>query len=185
MLLHKKTGLKLLAYYLEYKREDILKGALAGAIGGLAGSGLMTLGQTLLAGKKNGRHPSPQSIRDQSEKEPAEKVVAAISEKTMHSTPSPTTEKIGGALVHLAFGSGVGAAYGAISEVTPKTGRWIGAPFGTALWAAADLGAMPALGLSKPPTRVPVSRHAQMLGMHLAYAFATDAVRRYVRDILD
>jgi putative membrane protein len=181
--MHKKTGLKLLAYYLERKREDILKGALAGAIGGLAGSGLMMLSQTLLDGRKNGS-PSPQSIREGPEKEPTEKMVAAISEKAIHVTPSPRAEKIGGALVHFAFGSGVGAVYGAVTELTPKTGMWVGAPVGAALWAAADLGAAPVLGLSLPPTKVPVSRHAKMLGLHLIYGFATDTVSRHIRHAL-
>jgi putative membrane protein len=185
MLLRKKVALKILSLYLSHKKGDIWRGALAGAIGGLAGSGIMTLGEMLFSpAQHNGSSGSPQNIKEGEEKEPTAKVAAAITEKALHSAPGPTGEKIGGTLVHFAFGSGVGAVYGAISELTPKTGFWVGAPFGAALWVAADLGALPVIGLSKPPVHIPISKHAQMLGMHLAYGFTTDTVRRYVREAI-
>lgn len=179
MLLHKKTGLKILTFYIAYKRADLGRGALAGAIGGLAGAGVMRIGQALLP------KPNERQREEDEEKEPFDKIAVSISEKVTGGRPGPAVEKIGGTLIHLAVGSGVGALYGAISELTPKTDFWVGAPFGASVWAVFDLGVMPALGCLKSPVQMPLSRQAQLLGMHVAYGLVTDTVRRYVREALD
>jgi putative membrane protein len=184
LLRHRKTALKLLAFYIARKRNDLWRGALSGAIGGLAGSGIMKVGQKAFHKEEHNGQPSPQGVCEEGQ-DPAAKVAEGISEKVMGTELSPAGKKNGGALVHFAFGSGMGAVYGAISELAPATTRWAGAPFGAVLWAAADLGAMPAFGLIKPPHKIPLSRHAEMLGMHVAYGLTTDTVRRYVRRMLD
>ena len=40
------------------------------------------------------------------------------------------------------------------------------------------------LGLSKPPTEVPVSKHVYALASHFVYGLTTDLVRRAVRSAL-
>ena len=191
MFLRKRTVFKIMTAYLAHKQDDLWRGAVAGAIGGLAGSGVMQLGQWALASRKqNGG--SPQQIREQNtqgqtptiEEEPTVKVATAVTQKVAHTEPGPKAKTIGGTLVHYAFGSGLGAVYGAVSELLPAVTYAEGAPFGAAVWAAADLGAVPAFGLSRPPHRVPVSKHAQMLGMHVAYGLTTDTVRRAMRHVL-
>lgn len=175
------------ARYFAHKRDDIWRGAVAGAIGGLAGSGAMKLGQWALSSRKhNGGPPQAftQEIREQSKDEPTVQVATAVTQTLAHKEPSPKAKSIGGALVHYAFGSGVGALYGAVSELVPQTTYAAGAPFGAALWAAADLAAVPAFGLSKPPHRVPVKQHAEMLGMHVVYGLTTDTVRKYLRHVI-
>jgi len=188
MFLRKRTMLKIVTCYVAHRKDDLWRGAVAGAIGGLAGSGIMQLGQWALSSRKqNGGMPgsSPQEIREQNPPEdPTVKVATAVTQKIAHTEPSPKAKNVGGMLVHYAFGSGVGALYGAVSELVPGTTYAAGAPFGAALWAAADLAAVPAFGLSRPPARVPVKQHAQMLGMHLAYGLATDTVRRYMRHVI-
>jgi putative membrane protein len=187
MFFTKRTGLKLLTYYLAHKKDDIWRGAVAGAIGGLVGSGLMKVGQMALSSRKqNGNESSPQGVREGGGfEDPTVKVATVVSEKVMQSELSANGKKAGGALVHYLFGSGVGAVYGVVSELVPAARIGIGAPFGAAVWAAADLASVPALGLSKPPNRFPMRMHAQMLGMHVAYGLATETVRRYVREALD
>ncbi len=188
MFLRKKTILQIAAHYFAYKRDDLWKGAVCGAIGGMAGSGVMHLGQWALSRKHNGAslQGSPQQIYEQSkEEEPTVKVATAVTQKVAKMEPGPTAKKVGGTLVHYAFGSGVGAVYGVLSELIPGTTFAAGAPFGAALWAAADIGAVPALGLSKPPKHVPLKQHAEMLGMHVAYGLTTDTVRRYMRQVID
>ncbi len=184
MFFTKRTGLKLLTYYLAHKKDDIWRGAVAGAIGGLVGAGLMKIGQVALSSATH-KEGSPQGVREESAEEPTVKVATAISEKVMKSELSPNGKKAGGALVHYVFGSSVGAVYGVVSELLPVARIGAGAPFGAAVWAAADLASVPALGLSKPPNHVPMSQHAQMLGMHVAYGLATETVRHYVREALD
>lgn len=192
MFFRKRIVRQLVTHYLAHKRDDLWRGAVAGAIGGLAGSGVMQLGQWALSSRKQngGTQPSPQQIREQgsegqnTEEEPTVKVATAVTQTVMKTEPSPKAKNVGGALVHYAFGTGLGAVYGAVSELLPAVTYAEGAPFGAAVWAAADLGAVPAFGLSKPPHRVPVSRHAQMLAMHVAYGLTTDTVRRAMRRVI-
>jgi putative membrane protein len=187
MFFNKRTGLRILTYYLEHKRDDVWKGAIAGAIGGLVGSGLMQAGQMAFSARKqNQQESSPQAVREGTTPEdPTVKVATVIAEKVMKTELSPNGRKAGGALVHYVFGSSLGAAYGVMMELVPFARSGAGVPFGAAVWAAADLASVPALGLSKAPNQITISKHAQMLGMHVAYGLATEAVRRYVRDALD
>lgn len=182
----KKTVLlKLALHYLSYRKSDLWKGAVAGGIGGLAGSGMMTLGQWAISRRQNGVENSPQAVREQTaEADPAAKVAAAMAGKITCVEPGPEGRKGGGALVHYAFGSGIGAVYGAVSELLPAARYAAGVPFGAAVWVAADLAAVPALSPSSAPQKVPLKQHAQMLGMHLAYGLATEIVRRQVRRAL-
>jgi len=185
MFLRKKTAWQIMTRYIAHRKDDLWKGAVAGAIGGLAGSGAMKLGQWALSpGKHNGLENSPQELREKTDEDPTAQVATVLTEKVARIEPGPRAIKVGGALVHYAFGSGLGAVYGAVSELVPAARYAAGAPFGAAVWAAADLAAVPALGLSKPPNRIPVKQHVQMLGMHIAYGLATDTVRRYMRRAL-
>lgn len=173
-----------MAHYLACRQDALWKGALAGAIGGLAGSGAMKLSQRALSQSAHDGSPiSPQQFRDDRppSADPTVKVAAEAAKKIVRKPLSPVAGRRGGVFVHYAFGAGVGALYGAVAELAPATSYAAGAPLGAALWVAADLGATPALGLSKPPGRVPVKRHIQMLGMHLLYGLATDGVRRCLR----
>lgn len=77
-----------------------------------------------------------------------------------------------------------GAMYGAMSELWPEAAVGAGLPFGAAVWLAADEIAVPALGLSKPATEYPLSKHAYALASHLVYGVTTEVVRRVVRQAL-
>jgi putative membrane protein len=92
--------------------------------------------------------------------------------------------ELAGPAVHYAFGAAVGGAYGLLAELAPATAGGGGLPFGTAVWLAADEAALPALGLSPPPTEYPLSSHAHSLASHWIYGVTTDLVRRLVRCIL-
>ena len=86
--------------------------------------------------------------------------------------------------VHYIFGTTVGAVYGIAAEAAPITGAGYGLPFGTALFLGADEIAVPALGLSEPPTDIPMSTHAYGFASHLVYGLTADLVRRGVRKVL-
>ena len=47
--------------------------------------------------------------------------------------------------------------------------------------SGADKVAVPALGLSEPPTEIPMTTHAYALSSHLVYGLTADLVRRAVR----
>jgi len=56
-----------------------------------------------------------------------------------------------------------------------------GVPFGAIQVLVADDLAVPALGLSEPPTRAPASAHLLSLVSHVVYGVTTELVRRGVR----
>jgi uncharacterized membrane protein YagU involved in acid resistance len=60
----------------------------------------------------------------------------------------------------------------------------LGIPYSTLLWLGGDEIALPALGLSKPPTDVPAEKHASALAMHFVYGITLDISRRVLRRVL-
>lgn len=183
---------------------DVLKGLIAGAVGGLVASWTMDQFQALWsklseendnAQQKRGSQPqqsgqeSGQQGQDAKqggeEEEPAtEKAAEAISENVFDHELTKSEKKVAGPAVHYAMGITSGAIYGMTAELVPLATVGAGIPFGTAVWLVADEAAVPALGLSKSPTEVPLSKHAYALVSHFVYGLTTDVVRRAVRSAL-
>jgi uncharacterized membrane protein YagU involved in acid resistance len=113
-----------------------------------------------------------------------EKIADAIAEKVVHHKLPPRQRSLGGTLVHYGFGTLTGAVYGMIAEALPKAGAGLGLPFGAALWVAADNVAVPASGLSEPPTKQPPSMLVYGLSTHLVYGFALELTRRLLRKVI-
>jgi len=169
-------------------RARPLAGALAGLAGGLAASWAMDLFQkkvpaeafAALLGEKA---PAPQG--GGSDGAPATvKTAQAISENVLDHRLTKAEKKKAGPAVHYAFGASIGSIYGLTAEYLPGTTAALGMPFGTTVWAVADEGVVPALGLGPAPTKVPRSTHLYALASHLVYGVVTEAVRRSVRAAL-
>src|SRR5207248_211947 len=94
---------------------------------------------------------------------------------------APAKKKPAGSAVHYAFGTLVGAAYGALAEAVPLSSRAYGTLYGAAVWLAADEIAVPALGLGERPTRTPPIAHVKALASHLVYGLTTDLTRRTIQ----
>jgi putative membrane protein len=118
------------------------------------------------------------------ENEPPERVASILTEKVLHRQLGPEGRAIGGAAVHLGFGTVVGGLYGGLSEISPVFSAGLGTAYGTAVWALADETALPLLGLDKPPHRKPLSQHLNMFIAHLVYGSVLDLVRRGVRTLV-
>lgn len=176
---------------LQRREPDLLKGALAGLLGGLAASWVMTQFQTAvpaeafekLLGETKEQNDSGQEQQDDSE--PATVQAAeAVSEGLLGHDLTERGQQWAGPAMHYGFGSSVGAVYGALAEAEPRAAVGAGLPFGAAVWLLADEAAVPALGLSGPPWEHPPSTHAYALASHLVYGLTTEAVRRLVRHLL-
>ena len=89
-----------------------------------------------------------------------------------------------GPLVHYVYGTAIGALYGGFAAHNPTTALGFGTGYGAAAWAMGDEMAVPALGLAKKPTEVPLATHAQELGAHLVYGATLEGVRRVVNKVL-
>ncbi len=152
--------------------NNIALGLAVGAVGGLLATWVMSQYQALFA--------SPGGSSD--EEEPATvKAATAISTNIFGHKLTPEERKIAGPLVHYAFGTLNGAAYGALAETLPAVTIAGGLLFGASLWLIADEAAVPALGMSKSPANYPLSTHLYSLTSHLLYGLTTDLTRRVVR----
>jgi hypothetical protein len=169
---------------------NLVKGTVAGLIGGLVASWTMNQFQAAWSKAAEGfeKPHGAQSMQPSQGGEPAEstenkeeqddatvKIAKAVSEGE---------EKPAGAAVHYAFGSATGLLYGAAAEIAPQVTSGLGLPFGVAFWMVADEAVVPLLGLSKGSTEYPLSTHVYALTSHMVYGLTAEVTRRAVRNIL-
>ena len=173
-------------FFADREDADLVKGLVAGVAGGLLASLVMEQFQLLWSKaseaierareteKPRGRKADPSTV----------KVAQAISKSVFGKKIPKSKKRLAGEAVHYAMGATSGAIYGAAVEALPFTTAGDGLAFGTALWVLADEVSVPALQLSKPPTKIPVSTHIYALASHLVYGWTTEMVRRAVRQVL-
>ena len=167
----------------DYGEIDMMKGLLAGVVGGLLASYLMEQFQAAWsaateamcsAKKRSGRKPDPATV----------KAANVISEKvTGHKLPRDY-KSMAGEAVHYGMGASSAAVYGVLAEVAPIVTIGNGVGFGTGVWLLVDEVAVPAAGLSKPPKEIPLTTHVYAFASHLIYGWITETVRRAVRRAL-
>ncbi len=168
---------------------DVLRGLAAGLIGGLVASWTMKQFQALTSKlaeeleKSEGGQKKKEEPQQKEGDDATVKAASAISENVFDRKLTKSEKKVAGPAVHYAFGTLTGGFYGA-AELAPIITTGAGLPFGAVFWLAADEAAVPALGLSKPPTEYPLSTHASALASHFVYSVTTDVVRRAVRRVL-
>ena len=165
-------------------------GAAAGALGGIAGSWMMVRFNHVVGGsdEDGGSHPhrrreaSPNDTDGTISDEPASSQVASAASEALLGRPLDESQRQQtGPLFHYAFGAIAGAIYGAAAEWQPRTAAAAGAPFGAAVWLAADEIGLPAAGLARHPASYPLSRHASAFGSHIVFGLTVEAVRRAMR----
>ncbi|MEO6590194.1 MAG: DUF1440 domain-containing protein [Pyrinomonadaceae bacterium] len=165
------------------ENDSVTKGLAAGLIGGLVATVVMTQYQKLVTQIGQPANSSDTKKKEQGENSTV-KTAKAISENVFDHKLKKTEKEQAGNAVHYVFGTTVGALYGAAAELMPASATGYGLGFGTALFIGADEIAVPALGLSEPPTEIPMSTHAYGLSSHLVYGLTAELVRRAVRKIL-
>jgi putative membrane protein len=168
---------------------DVLKGLVAGIAGGLLASLVMELFQALWTKAaeaiERARAEEQKNKRKGRRKDPANvKAARSISKHVFGKKLPKSKKKFAGEVVHYAMGTTSAAVYGALAEASPITTVGDGLAFGTAVWLLADEISVPALRLSKLPTKIPVSTHLYALISHLVYGWTTETVRRAMRKAL-
>jgi len=147
------------------RERSILKGALAGLIGGLAGAGAKALAEELFPPRIAGQRPPPVVL--------AEQLVG-------HPLP-PNQHRAATQSIHWGFGAAAGAVYGALVEMEPSLGAWRGAAFGLALNKLTHESVLPRMGLARPREEQPAQERISEWVTHAVYGIFTDTVRRTVR----
>jgi putative membrane protein len=173
-------------------KGNVWKGALAGATAGLAGTIAMTQFQSLWSKASqrlnhNGNHGSSSEQSEPEKEDATMKAAGELAALAKHRLSRDEKKKLG-PIVHYAFGTGMGAVYGALVEVGPRDLRrhdlLSGLGFGSVLFAGADEEAVPALGLSGKPSESPASSHLYALASHIVYGLTAGVVRKAVRTAL-
>lgn len=153
------------AHQLTHPTHSLIKGAVAGLIGGLVATGAKTLAESIYPPRTHG------------EREPTDIAV----EKLGGDKRPTTSKKVETEAVHWGFGALAGAAYGVIAEVYPAVTAKNGINFGMTLMAFAHEGALPALGLSsEPKDQQPREQRSEMV-THVVYGLVAETVRKIVR----
>jgi putative membrane protein len=184
--------------------KPIAKGLASGLLGGLAASWIMNQfqmrasklienkqrphgGQSVQEGSpQHGAGAELQQLGiDDRDDNAAERTANIIAVKTFDRELSEGEKHAGGEVTHYAFGATTGAVYGMAAEFIPEVTVGAGLPFGAAVWLVADEIVVPALGLSRGPTHIPLSKHSVSLAAHLVYGVTTDIVRRVARNALN
>ena len=181
---------------------DLIRGALAGAIGGMVASFMMNhlqaTPQQIQARRRaeqaayEERERLERSHREEQERQQQEgggedatvKTAQAISRNLFQHELEENEKRIAGPIVHYGYGALTGGLYGAVSEVWRGVRVGYGMGYGTALFLLGDEVAVPALGLGAQPQETPADKHADALAAHLCYGLTLEIVRKVVRGLL-
>lgn len=177
--------------------HNLVRGLAAGAGAGLVASWVMNI---FMAGPGTQLHQAlqtPDERRKEQEQQSKQKesgepnvdatmkaADAIIAAATGGEHLSMEGKQKGGPIVHYAFGALAGALYGGLAEYAPVARAGFGTAFGGALFASADLVAVPAFHLSPPITEFPAKSLATPLAAHLVYGATTELVRLAIRAVL-
>jgi len=169
----------------------MLAGALAGVVGALAMNQFQRLAARAGGGReapdatvgipRTGRGPQPAQAIGNASDDATARVANVVTSAAGYPLTDPRAKQVAGEFVHLAFGALNGALYGAAVEMNPRVRAAAGVPFGLAVWALADEGIVPALGLSRSRREASPSLHAYSFTSHVVYGAATEFVRRALR----
>lgn len=174
---------------MSHEDKHVVRGIFAGIIGGLVASWVMN---EFIAGPgMKLQHATQTPFENVEEKHHADDpdstmkvadAVASVATGGRHLTLEQ--QKTAGPVVHYAFGATMGALYGGAAELFPGVKSGFGTTFGSALFAGADLVAVPALNLAPPATEEPMPAIGNHYAAHLVYGATTELVRRIVRAML-
>lgn len=150
------------------RRPSAVRGALAGAIGGLAGSLTKAGAEAIYPPRTQGQTPPP----------------IILVRKIAGHPLDPATEQRAMSVIHYLFGTLTGAAYGVLVETSPQVAAGAGALFGVTLNLATHESVLPLLGLSDPPLRQTSREQLSEAATHIVYGMPTELTRCLVRSSL-
>ena len=161
---------------------NLFKGLVAGALAGAAASYVTERFQAEWAKAEDaagGASPSS-GPDDPATVKAADRVAVAVT----GSPVPPAHREQASEIVHYTTGAGVGAIYGALTEIAPVLTFGFGAAYGGAVAIGLDDTLVPKLGLGKSAKETPPSEHAYSLASHLVYGLTLEGARRVIRVLL-
>jgi hypothetical protein len=135
--------------------------------------------------RRDAKGTQPAQATDSSDEDATVKVGTAAFEAVTGRKPSRETKQWLGTAAHYSFGAAMGVNYMLASEQAPDVRRGYGTVYGSLVWAAADEGVLPAVGLSKKASDIPLGVHAYALGAHWVYGATLETCRRIAGRLMD
>jgi putative membrane protein len=172
-----------------FERHPV-RGILAGIAGGLVASWVMNEfiagpGKQLTRAVQTPEEQKQQAASSGEQPDATMKVADALTAAVTGGRHlSFEQEKKGGPIIHYAFGALAGGVYGGLAECSSFVRSGFGTTFGSALFAGADLLAVPGFHLSSPLKEQHASGYATPFAAHIVYGVTTEAVRRLVRKLI-
>lgn len=179
---------------------QIIRGYVAGMIGGAVGAWVMNNWQepsamkakqavparvqtrnTPAKQKAGAHHHNGGHQREGSHEEPTVQVAEAVSRNVFGHELGKKEKAIAGPAVHYGYAMLVGGLYGGLAEVWPNVKIGMGMGYGMALWALGHEAALPMLKLAPSPLKEPVKTHADTLSSHICFGMTLDCVRRIAK----
>ena len=166
----------------------------AGVIAGLAASFAMDVFSLLVrAGNdgreaagaapgsdRSGRGAQPPQAEGNAANDAAVRSGSAVYEAVTGHPPSRDLKPWLGSAAHYLFGAGAGAIYGVLAPRSESIRSGFGTVYGSMVWAIADEGIIPALGLSRGPRQLPAGVQLYSLAGHWVYGATLESVRRAI-----
>lgn len=176
----------------ESPASHLLRQAAIGLAAGLLGALAMNLFARAVNSMSNGREADgaapghdrvgrgmqPPQAQGRADHDAAVRVGTAAYRAITDREPAPEVQRWLGAAAHYAFSVAISVPYVFLADRLPFIRACFGTLYGTAVWAVADEGIMPALGLSRSPRQLPPGVHAYALAGHLVYGATLEGVRR-------
>ena len=149
--------------------STLLKGLVAGAIGGLVATAVKTMAEKVYPPRVHGEPEPPEAMAEKIAGHPLDEATKAVASES----------------IHWVFGAVAGGFYGVLAEIYPAVTAKSGATFGLTLMSLTHEGALPAFGLSEPPEDQTLRERTSEGATHILYGVVTEKVRELVRNMLD
>jgi putative membrane protein len=150
------------------REPSLLRGAAAGAVGGLLGTGAKHLMEMVAPPRPPEREAPP----------------AILIEKVEGHHVPDDVKNTGGEAISWVFGTLTGALYGVIAEYVPQVRAGSGVAFGAAFWAGAHEIVLPAAGLTPPVQKLGAYEQGNELVTHAIYGAIVEGGRLLTRNLL-
>ena len=155
------------------QQDSLVSSAVKGAIAGLAGTAIITVGMQLGPKLMEAAGALPEGA-SQAE-EPTEKLAENLAEGVLDTELGENTRMAAGQAIHWGYGTLWGALYGVAQHELRLPAPLAGALFGGLVGGVAST-AVPAMNLTPPPAEQPMAMNAFMGGIHLVYGEAVAVV---------
>ena len=123
-----------------------------------------------------GRGVQPAQADGTAAQDAAVKAGSAVFETVAGHEPAPQAKPLVGVAAHYGLGATAGLLYAVLARRMPALRAGYGTFYGTLVWAIADEGIVPALGLSRKARDLSPGIHAFALGGHFAYGATLECV---------